>query len=314
MYGYAQLKIVDRQLSRSNGPDRQSGVALIQILLISMVLSLLALSFTKTARDQVLMASQFDGRVNAQLAAYSAKSKVVFLMLSDRLQVEAAEDADIRKINDFKNQLNSFGDSLSLGDGLTLTVQDLNGLLPQRHPDNYFWYKFFESFSWSETKIQETIGVWSDFQDPNIDSWILGIEEPETLPTGQSYLNGFAQNARPIFWIFKDDGEVRNSILKVSDINAPHDMNILNMPRFLLKTLFDPAISQSIIENRGLINSEVKALIPEVSSNEFIYVHESGRLKVTISVDIGGARWLETNTLYLTHLEDTPFKVLAIGE
>ena len=91
-------------------------------------------------------------------------------------------------------------------------------------------------------------------------------------------------------------------------------MNILNMPRFLLKRLFDPAISQSIIENRGLRNSEVEALIPEVSNNEFIYVHESGRLKVTISVDIGGASWLETNTLYLTHLEDTPFKVLAIGE
>ena len=309
-YGYVLLKIVDMNFVEASIHSRQSGVALIQVLLISVVISLLALTFTKTARDQIVMASQFDGRVSIQLKAYSAKNKAIFSLLSDRLELMDSNEQWLFELESLKRQTNFYGDALFYGDSTYVSVQDLNGLLPQRHIEHIFWPKFFQGFNWSSTKIEETLGIWSDFQDPNIDSWISGKREPDYLPGGHLYLDGFAQNERPIFWIFEEDHHVRDSILKVSDINAPYSMNILNMPAVLLQRLFDPIVSQSIIDNRKQRNSEVRALIPESLDEEMVYVHDSGRLRVSILVENDDVNWNETMTLYLAHLNNPPYNIL----
>ena len=63
----------------------QTGVALLQVLLLSAVMSLLAIRFTETARDQLEMVTQFENRVQAQLLAHSAMSEVIFLNLSQSM-------------------------------------------------------------------------------------------------------------------------------------------------------------------------------------------------------------------------------------
>ena len=308
------LKIVNTNSSCIAKSRHQSGVALIQVLLITVVISLLALTFTKTARDQVLMASQFDGRARTQLKAYSVKNRTIFLLLSDRIEALGSDDNALNEARGLKQQINYHGDPVSLGGNTFVTIQDLNGLLPQRHPENIFWPKLLKGFNWSDTKVEETMGIWTDFQDPNIDSCITGIKEPEALANGQIYLDGLAQNDRPIYWIFKDDHVERDAILRVSDINAPFNLNVLNMPSGLLVRLFDTVTSQAISESRKLRNSAVNSLIPDIRGEETVFVHNSGRLRLSIGMQDKGIKWKESITLYLTHLMDPPFNVLEIKE
>ena len=61
----------------------QSGVALLQVLLISLIISLISLQFTFTARDHVQVAGEFDQRITAQLLAYSAFNEAIFIQLSE---------------------------------------------------------------------------------------------------------------------------------------------------------------------------------------------------------------------------------------
>ena len=56
----------------------QTGVALLQVLLLGAVISLLAIRFTHTASDQVNIAESFENRVRAQLTAHSAITELVF--------------------------------------------------------------------------------------------------------------------------------------------------------------------------------------------------------------------------------------------
>ena len=62
---------------------REDGVALLQVLLLSALLSLIAIRFSATAQDQIGMASDLEARVKAQMAAHSTFNQVIFSELSE---------------------------------------------------------------------------------------------------------------------------------------------------------------------------------------------------------------------------------------
>ena len=103
-----------------------------------------------------------------------------------------------------KNKLGRHGDPVNFDNGVTIALQDLNGLLPQRFPYHPLWPKVLVGLGLTEQQATQRLGVWSDFQDADIDAWIAGEKEPLTLPAGQVYLNGFAQTDLPLRWVFAD--------------------------------------------------------------------------------------------------------------
>ena len=66
---------------------RENGVALLQVLLLSALLSLIAIRFSETARDQLGMASDLESRVKAQMAAHSTFNQVIFSQLSESIDL-----------------------------------------------------------------------------------------------------------------------------------------------------------------------------------------------------------------------------------
>ena len=298
---------------RSLKATKQSGVALLQVLLISLVISLLAIRFTQTARDQIAIAEQFNGRVQAQFTAYSAKSAAIFAVLSDRITPMMVTGQGSDLVLQVKNQLGRYGDPVTFDNGVTIALQDLNGLLPQRFPYHPLWPRALVGLGLTEQQAKQALGVWSDFQDADIDAWIPGDKEPLTLPAGQAYLNGFAQTDLPLRWVFKDQPELIKTLLGISDINAPYTLNVGNAPRPLMQALFSDA-SEAIISDRDLSPEFVKQLLPTAMVDEFnppISDRNSSHLQIKTSVNQEQASWTETVTLYLTPFLDPPYSILV---
>ena len=118
------------------GRSRQSGVALLQVLLIASIISLLAIQFTKTARSQVDIASKFEDRIRAQLLTRSAINEVIFTELSDTVEALIAAENQSADFQSYSEKINYWGEPFSWGENITIHMQDLNGLAPQRYPDH----------------------------------------------------------------------------------------------------------------------------------------------------------------------------------
>tara|TARA_B110000208_G_scaffold59577_1_gene77744 strand:- start:1072 stop:1983 length:912 start_codon:yes stop_codon:yes gene_type:complete len=298
---------------RGSFVSKQSGVALLQVLLLGATMSLLAIRFTETARDQIEIAGQFEGRVIAQLAAHSAISEVVFLQLSTSVESRLTDQADDLKVLSDDVELNFYGAPIRWGEAVTLRIQDLNGLLPQIFPQHPLWGRFLTRKLVPEDDIARYLGVWRDMQDNDIQSWLLGDVEPQSLPTGQTYPNGLAQSNKVARWVFADQPQLAEDILEASDVFGTYDTNPFNYSKPLLYSLFDAGVADEIILMRSQSSPgsrQLNSLLPAGFRGDYIFDHYSGRLKLDVAIDLGFASWSERRVIHLQAGSQPPFRIL----
>jgi hypothetical protein len=287
-------------------PNSQTGIALIQVLLISLIISLLAIQFSVTAGDQVEMAQSFQNRVNSQIEAHSVFSEIIFSQLSAMISTEVA--ADISLVQKIQNKQNRFGEYVRWNENVILRVQDLNGLLPQLYPSHALWRVVLEKYGLDDKSIESYLGVWQDFQDPDVKSWRLGAVEPDFLPSGQRYLDGYAQTDHVLRWVFSDDPQLTDFLLSISDVHAPFDTSILNAPQTLLDNLFEPDVSNLIQRSRNVDPRKlpvINELIPAAMKRENIYIHNSPYQKIDVLINSNGREW-QQSWVVLLDLDQAP--------
>jgi len=118
------------------------GVALVLVLLITAVLSLLALQFNLEARDRVGKATFLVNRAEAELRLHSREAAMLHTLLTHNWITAADSAAERREppANPYVAAWNFRGEPFSV-DGATFRIQDVSGLqpLPQpRLPDDDF--------------------------------------------------------------------------------------------------------------------------------------------------------------------------------
>lgn len=292
---------------------RAGGVALLQVLLISSVISLLAIRFTQTARDQLDIASQFNSRVRAQLAAYSAFNEVIFMQLSESIE-DRRELADrVFRIGLDRTQLNYHGEPMVWREGVEVVMQDLNGLMPQLFPTHFLWTELLRRRSLGEAEIVAYMGIWQDLQDADRKSWSAGEFEPDRTVGGGTYPNGYAQNSKVLEWVFADRPALLADLLQFSDINGDFDTNFLNVPNALLESLVAPAVAAEIIGLRQqpqVAMNRVLQLLPQSMRRDNLTITGSGQLLLKVQVDMDGAHWREQRTVRLVASSKPPFEVI----
>lgn len=96
--------------------SKDKGIALIQVLILSSLLVVLGIAFTSIAQRQVASAKALQDRASAFLMAYSAKNDVVF-------QLSTVNHDEL-----IRNGWNFHSSPFTLDNGVTIELQDLNGL------------------------------------------------------------------------------------------------------------------------------------------------------------------------------------------
>jgi len=304
--------VTARSQPKNNSRYSQTGIALLQVLLISAVISLLAIRFTITARDQLEMSARIDERVRAQLKALSTINEVIFLNLSESVSVTSDSYSNVELSLPPVASLNRYGAPIKWSDDVEVVIQDLNGLLPQIFVDHPLWKVLLMRSGMSQEVVDRYIGIWSDIQDKDLVSWDLG-EEPSKLSTGGLFINGYAQNDKVLKWVFSDQPEVLNVFLKVSDINASFETNMLNAPKELLNALLDKQAAETILSSRALVGlkaGELETLLPDDYKTETIYTHNSNKIKVNVRVKLLDSVWEQSQTISFYASSAPPYKVL----
>ena len=309
------MTVIVRTVRRSpSHPSAQSGVALLQVLLLGAIFSIMGIQFSQTARDQILIAEQYENRVLGQLAAHSAINELIFFQLSGAFFRVSADIDERGEKWASPPSVNLHGEPITWGDGVTLIVQDLNGLLPLLFPEHFLWQRVLHRLNIPPQEVKRYLGTWQDLQDKDTKSWLAGDQEPAALDSGQRYINAYAQNNKVLEWVFNDRKEIFQRLNHFSHIHADYSSNLLNAPDALLEILFEPETGAAIrdLRKKG-DNSRVllRELLPNSFDMEELNVANSSKMKVSASVQVGSSIWQEHRIIHLTPVMNNPFQILV---
>ena len=292
-------------------PGDQSGVALLQVLLISAVISVLAIRFSHTAQDHVQIAEDFDARIRAQLLASSVFHEVLVSELSDEMvRVDANYDVFA---GGRQPGYNRHGDAFLWRDSVRVSIQDYNGLLPMLYPRYFLWRELLENLNIDTDDINRHLGVWEDIQDADGISWQGGDSEPATLQGGQAYPNQLAQNNLFLKWAFADNPDLGRRLSSYSSLYPYAEINPLHMPSALLDDLFTQDLAGNIKrvrEDFSLSVAQRASIFPDRYTDGQLHFSDSLAIKISVMVPLDLGFWRQSWHVRLAPAGNDPFFIL----
>ena len=290
----------------------QRGVALIQVLLISSLISILAISFSFTARNQVKMARAFEQRTSATQLLKSVQNKVIYTLLTQNIFDKS--------INVFpeSERWNFYGQPFVLEQSkdvkIIAQIQDNSGLLSQQLIHTPMWNKVFKGLGLSEEQIKQKQGEISDWQDQDTNSWIIGSKELSTLNNGQLYRNQPIQLSQEIAWFFSQEPKIINLIQAISTHLLSIRFNPMNAPAPLLRLLLEQDVADEIIRlrsNNTLTAQEMITMLGNSFDSDYMYLYRGSNLKITIYVELNTVQLQETIEIKLQPDKTLPIIILS---
>lgn len=276
----------------------QRGIALIQVLLIVAVLSILALYFTQSARQQVHGATQMVDKAQAYVELHNAQANVLYALLTEQKDPEFSSSTN----NSLVNSWNFHGAKFSYNDQVTVALQDLRGLLNLHYPN-------------TQRLIQ--LLTYSGLNDYDAQLASQQIIDWQSLDTRSDYMpsNVTARHAA-----IHDISELRHLGLKQQQLQALQAnttqykkgaFNPMSAPDSLLNALLSSDVAQHIIILRNTKQLTVRefAQVTGFEESEDIILYPSNLYKVTLQAQIGEA--IVKKVIYY-HLQPTGNPVVNI--
>lgn len=280
----------------------QNGIALLQVLLITAVLSLLGLFMTKTARQQIEIASSFDNRAQALVNNYDAEATVLFALLTESKSPTSPFSNDLPELTQVWN---FYGEAFRYGDQATISLQDLRGLLNIRYPSEQRWLRILTQKGLSDYDARLLLSQIQDWQD--VDK-LSRYSLPES-----DYKNGVIQTWSELSHL--NIPSVLSSYLEQNaTIYKKSIFNPMTAPDSLLHSLYDAPVVEQLIKMR-----KDKTLTPALftaytgvsSESQSITLFPSSNYKIKIETQLGGARVNRTLYYLLDPNKSKPVNLVA---
>lgn len=292
--------------------SKQSGVALIQVLLISTIISLLAIYFTQTARQQVENSRLFGFRVDSSLTLKSAQQQLIYTLLTNQSFTSVHESFDGGQKWNFYGQ--PFVLSNTSKGLVTASIQDHNGLLPIRYIRSNLWRRTLLNMGLSESEANRLQGEINDWQDKDSDSWVQGNSESTSLSNGSEIRNRAIQFSLEVAPFFEDIPQYLSDFYSMSTPFAVVGFNPMRAPDDLLYSFFDETTAQQIIYSRETDNLTRESMRNFIGTdyNDITYTLLPGSLyKIKVSVENEDVRLVETIDVMIQPHDKEPLLILS---
>ncbi|HEY9041988.1 MAG TPA: hypothetical protein VIN66_07365, partial [Rheinheimera sp.] len=139
---------------------KQRGIALIQVLILSTILTVILLSMNHQARQHLRLASAVQQYTAANMKLHSAEAEIIFTMLSNLPAV-------LEKNTDSNGSRWNFHGEPFLFNDVTLNIQDTSGLISASSPNSGLLSQFTLRTLGSEQRGREIAAALADWQDKN---------------------------------------------------------------------------------------------------------------------------------------------------
>lgn len=221
-------------------PSKPKGVALIQVLIMTAIMSLIAIQFSKTARNQVDIANDFNDRVNAELLLKSSRAKVLYNFFK-------FEPHELAGSTQGGVKWNFTGEPFKFATNVTLSIQPASGFLSLVTTPDELLYKLLTSRSISGGEAEVIIASIKDWVDIDNFQSQNGAESNYYKEFNVTPRNGPLQHISELKAVRGITTEIYNEIANFLTIYPTASFNPIYAPNELNIALFNEEIAAQIV-------------------------------------------------------------------
>ncbi|MFH4414140.1 hypothetical protein [Vibrio diabolicus] len=253
---------------------KQSGVALLQVLLMSAVISVLALQMSYSAKDKVSIAQVIQDKVMAEVAVRTMESELLFALSTARWAKDEQHENKLAQIWNF------YGSPFEYEDIGTITIQDNSGLISVFNGGDR---------STVERAFERLLG--SKHQARVARNALIDTQGFQSSTNGAGISGQFFQSRQEMLRALKELG-IPSSKAEVFT-RIPYSAYLpLQAPDESLKLWLPERQAKAVIESRQ--NSELTpqlfTQLTGLRKSDYMLFYPSGRFIITLKKQIGDAR------------------------
>ncbi|MEH8015827.1 type II secretion system protein GspK [Rheinheimera muenzenbergensis] len=280
---------------------KQSGIALIQVLLLSTILMVVLLSMNHQARQHIRLAAAVQQYTSANMALHSAEAEIIFNMLSN-LPLALQKNADITG-----SKWNFHGKPFLLND-VTLQIQDTSGLISASSPNSDILSQVTHQVMGSAQLGKDIAAALADWQDKDNTPRLDGAEQA-------NYSNILVRNGPLQFseeWQFVKGvtAELYQQIAPLLTL-FPQGVNINQQPDSLWRLHLPAAQVTELIRarNAGELTASMFQQLTGITIDEFTRFSTGPGYRINFTVKNADVRLSRELTLRLMPFQKQPFDV-----
>lgn len=262
---------------------RQRGVALIQVLIVSLILTTLAIYIAQTIKRQTETALQIQHAFNLRLKIENVEAILLQTLLSEQ------HYNDSKSFDSIVNRWNFHGKPFEYKEGVEISIQDLSSLISVNLMDKTLATSLFRTLKLSSTQSQELVDALLDWVDSDNSRRINGAESQYYRNKGIAEpRNGYIQSMAEVSFIKGAKALTPEQWRENFTTELVSGFNPLNAPRKVLNALIkaDNIVNQLItMRDSGQLTRLNFFQLTGIDGDEFINFATGKRFLIKLHVN-----------------------------
>lgn len=262
------------------------GIALVQVLIISMVLSILAIFISQSIRGQVKLTLGIKESVKLELAIETTQAQIIHALLTQKRYPNINSDNPIVQNWNFYNQ------PFSTANNVEVKLQDLNGLLNLNALSKHVAADVLRQLNLSEHQVRTFIDSLKDWIDEDDFQYYNGAEASFYKKAGLSGpRNGYLQTLDEVLNIQMGNTLPLTTWQKYFTEHSGTGFNPLNAPSFILNALLNNSnLAQEVINARDnkMLNTLRFYQITGIEDDEYYNFATGTKIRVELLAKFEG--------------------------
>jgi general secretion pathway protein K len=274
--------MLELKLCKNSSIKNEQGIALIQVLIISIILTMLGIYINQTIRSQIGVVSLMKSSFELNLVLENAEADLLHALLIKNRHRNVDSD------NTLAQKWNFYGKPFLLNDNTTIMIQDLSGLLNLNVLDNTIATKFFELQGFSGHEVRTFLDSLADWKDKDDLKRLNGAESDYYRNIKKSGpRNAYLQTVSEVENIKNGTLITNQKWHQFFTTEIIPNFNPLNAPNTILKAFLNNSSTyEEVIQQRDSGNLTKLSFYQTTSidEGEFISFSTGRLLKVTLRV------------------------------
>lgn len=269
--------------------NKQRGIALLQVLLISAIISVLAMYLTLTSRQQIAVAKLVDDRANATLYQKSAESRIFFELLS--------RDYSSTATDPLPKNYNFYANPIKIDDYTKVEIQDVSGLINIMEPNRLLLQKTLGRLGVDENASSVIVDSLLDWQDKDDLTRLNGAEKGDYVLGPRNRYISLKTEMQLVKGVDKTIWQKLSPNLSMPQMSY---FNPMFAPKPVLQAfLNDDAESVLKLREQGILNRTEFSQSTGVYDNIGIVLSPSNVFQITFKVQYGEVMLTKQQTVKL---------------
>lgn len=260
--------------------NKQKGIALVQVLIISIILTMLGIYIIQTVRMQVGMVRLMQKSFQVNLIAESVEAELLHTLLTNKRYLN--KDSE----NPIVLNWNFYGKPFIYNTDTQIAIQDMTSLLSLNHLNKKLVSRLFEQLGYQEKDSRFFFDALLDWKDKDDLKRLNGAENDYYRSVNiKGPRNGYLQSMNEVLNIKNNNVLTKNQWSKFFSIALISEFNPLNAPEDILKVFIndDQAFSEVIKQReQGILSGFSFSQATGIDTDEGITFNTGRILKVKI--------------------------------